>query len=235
VWHADALLNQQRSSNYMRTFKLIGTMIAVLAFMGLAIASSASAEITLWQFLPGAAGTLFSGSSGKATLQIKGSGTITCKESKLTEKESEITSTTLGLAILSFSGCKAFGLAAKSLGDAAGVILVHLHLHNCTLVGGGRGVILEPLPVHIEIPSTALLITVRGSFVAELKAVGAQPTKSWELVVAQKEGVQSIEKCEGGTALTLESEVDASGKFIQSAEEAEKGTIEFATAQEAMA
>ncbi len=219
----------------MRSFKIAGALIAVVAFTCLAIASSASAEITLWKFLGVKAGTHFSGKSGKATLQVKGSGTITCKESKTNEKESEITepeeNPTLTLAILVFSGCKAFGLAAESLGEASGTIRTHLHAHNCVLENGNPGTIIEPLPIHIDIPSTGLLILVEGSFVAEAVPVGAQPTKTWELVVSQKEGVQGIEKCKGGTALSLVSSVDGEA-FTQSGEEAKEGSLEYAKAFE---
>jgi len=218
----------------MRKFKLAGTSIAALALTSLAIAPTASSEITLKKALPGSAGTHFSGSSGKVAFQIKGSGTITCKESKLTEKESELLVPQLALYVSTLSGCKAFGLSAKALADAAGVLLVHWHLHFCRGPHGEHMVILEPLPIHVEIPSTALLVTIRGSVVAELKPVGAEPTKTWEVIVAQKEGVQSIEKCEGGVALKLESEVDGSGKFIQTGLESEKETLEFAVAQEMM-
>ncbi len=222
----------------MRILKLAAATAAASALAAFAVATTASAEITLWKYLGLPVGTHFSGRTGKATLQIKGSGTITCKESKLTEKESEITepeaNPTLALAIITFTGCKAFGLADESLGAASGTIVAHLHMHNCALENGGPGEIVEPLPIHIEIPSTGLLITIEGRFVLELTPVGAQPTKIWDPVIEQKEGVPAITKCQGGEALTLSTSVDGS-EFTPSAEEAKEPMFEYPKAWEATA
>lgn len=225
----------------MRNVKRVGALMGVLALTALALAATASAEVHLWAWLPGAAGTHFSGKSGKATLQEKG-GTntaITCKESKITEKESELTSpataATLGKAVLEFSGCKAFGVAVESLGNASGIIIANLKLHNCLIAGGStHGVIIEPEPLHIDVPATGLLVNVGGSFVAEVKAA-TNPSLTWELVVEQKEGKQAISSCEGGSALSLTSNTDNGGTNL-AGQEAKEGSITFSseTKEEAM-
>ncbi len=217
----------------MRTFKLAGAIFVALASTALAIASTASAEITLWRFLPGEANTLFSGTSGKATLQVVGSGTITCKESKVGLHQGELLDETSALAVISFSGCKAFGLAAESLGNNLGFILAHVEIHTCVIDGflGHFGLIVEVLPLHVDIPSTGLLITVDGGFIALVAPLGVEPTTTWRLNIAQVEGKQEIETCEGGEAYTLESSVD-SGAFERSGEAVVEGTFTFETAQE---
>jgi len=63
----------------MRIYKLFGALLAVLAFNAIATAVTASAAETLWPWLPGSVGETFKGEQkGGGTLQIKGSGSITC-------------------------------------------------------------------------------------------------------------------------------------------------------------
>jgi hypothetical protein len=225
----------------MRTFKLLGTLLAVLALAAIATAS-ASAEEVLWKWLPGAPGTTFSGESGKATLQEDGGGSIICKKSETKAKEGELLEegskegkdATLALAFIHFSGCTAAGLATNSLGDSSGIILVHVDIHNCLISAGHFGLLIKPLPVHLEIPSIGALKVVEGDFVAEILAVGTPPTTHWNLDINQVGGLQSIEKCEGGAKETLLTETNHSGTQIQSAEEVKEGLILFTVAQEAM-
>lgn len=229
----------------MRQSKLVGTLVAaLLALAALALASVAPAEITLWKWLPGAAGEHFSGKTGKFTIQETkeegGLGTaLTCKESKLFEKESELvspaTGATLALAILELSGCKAFGVAMQSLGDPSGIVLMHLELHNCIISGGsGDGVIVEPLPVHLDVPATGLLIDIAGRYIVEAKSAEAR-AKSWQLAIEQKEGKQALKECTGaGETYTLTSNTDNNGAK-KAGEEAREASIAFAkNAQEAM-
>jgi hypothetical protein len=216
----------------MRVFKLTGAMVIVLAFTAIATATASAAE-TLWTWLPGATGTKFTGSSGKATLEKKSTGKITCESSTAA---GEITGEkTLALATVDFKGCTAFGLSALTLGDSKGLILVHLEIHNCRIAtGSNAGLLIKPLPVHITIPSIGTLLLIEGSFVAELKP-NKKLAKTFELVIAQSKGVQALEKCEGGKAETLLTSENG-GAFEQSGEEAEKGTIAWTTIeQEAMA
>jgi hypothetical protein len=224
--------------------RLLAASLAASAVLAvLVVVPMASAEIHLWVWLPGDAGTHFSGKSGKNTLQETtaeaGLGaTLTCKESKLSEKESELTSpatdANLALAIIEKSGCKELGVAAPSLGDASGIVLEHVELHNCNIAkGSGRGVIVEPLPVHVDPPATGLLTVFDGAYIAELKPVGAPPAKTWELVLEQKEGQQSIKECEGGAAINLTANTDNNGVKKAGAEMKET-TITFTVAQEAM-
>jgi hypothetical protein len=214
----------------MRILKLAGALIAVLALTAVATATASATEI-LWPWLPGAEGTKFTGKSAKATLQIKGSGSITCAESSA---EGEIQKEkTLGLAVINFGkACTIAGLPVNSLGDASGTILVHVEIHNCLIATGRYGLLIKVLPLHLEIPSTKLLLSVEGALIAEVTPANKKAAK-FNLVVEQKEGKQTIEKCEGGTAQTLLTSLDG-GEFKVSAEEAKEGTITFTTEQEVM-
>ncbi len=219
----------------MRIFKLAGALVLVLAFSAVAVATSAAE--TPWQWLPGSVGETFTGKSGVAKLQQKGGATIECTSSTVlltdekTKTSSELTEGTEGkdakgaLAIIHFSGCKTLGTGTNSDGDEKEIILVHVELKNCMINKAAKtfGVLFKLLPVHLEVPLVKQLINVEGSFVAEIKSV----TKlQYTLVITQKEGAQTIEKCEGGEKETLLSSVNE-GAFIQSGENAEKGELLF--------
>jgi hypothetical protein len=226
----------------MSLSRLAGCALAALVIAALSGAAAASAEIILWKWLPGAAGEHFSGKTGKTTLQETreegGLGTaVTCKESKLVERESELTSpatdATLATALITFSGCKAFGVAIESLGDLSGVILARLALHNCIISGTTKGVIIEPEPFHVDVPATGLLIEIGGHFIAEIKAA-APPAVLWTLVISQREARQAISTCEGAIgSFTLTADTDANGPK-RAGFEALEPSITFVNAQEAM-
>jgi hypothetical protein len=227
----DPIQPTEKEQYYMRVMKMIGALLLVVAFAAIGTATASAAE-TLWKMLPGTKGTTFTGKSGKATLQIKGSGSITCPSSSTTN--GELTEEqTLALATIEFIKCTIGGLPINSLGDGSGIILVHLEIHDCTISAGKAGILIKILPLHLEIPSTKLLLSVEGSLITELTP-NKTKSKTFSLIVEQKEGKQAIEKCEGGSALTLTTSLDG-GAFIQSAEEAKEGTLTFASEQEAMA
>src|ERR1700722_7137471 len=144
----------------MRMFKLIGAIAVVLAFSAVAVAT-ASAETTLWRWLPGSVGETFTAKSGKAALQMKGGALITCQSSKIELKGSELLKegssegkgATLELAIIDFVGCKTLGFAINSKGDATETILVHLELHNCVIKSGDFGILFQPLETTLEVPA----------------------------------------------------------------------------------
>lgn len=214
----------------MRVIRATAVVTASIA-LGL-LATSASAAETLWSLLPGTTGTTFTGKSGKVTFQIKGSGSFISSSS---EASGEITAEkTLGLEVDTYVKSTLGGLPVNSLGDAAGVVLVHYELHHC-LIGGGplAGWLRKMLPLHLEVPSTKLLLTMEGSQIAQLTP-NKTKSKTFNLIVEQKEGKASIEKCEGGTALTLLTSLDG-GAFVQSAQEAKEASVTFTTEQETMA
>jgi len=213
----------------MRIYKLFGAVLAVLAFSAIASTVTASAAETLWPWLPGTPGETFKGKSeGKFTLQIKGSGSITCSggsilltlekegkkfSSELVEEGSvEKKHATLALAYHHFTGCKALGLPINSLADEKEVILIHVEIHDCVINKANKefGLLILPLEVHAEIPSTGLLFTIltKGLYIAKIESEGGSKA-NYKLIAMQKEGAQSIEKCEGGEKESLLVKVDA--------------------------
>jgi hypothetical protein len=220
----------------MRIVKLIGALAIVLAFSAIAVATASAAE-TLWKWLPGSAGETFTGKSGEAVLQQNGGGTIKCKKSLvlltfggssselLKEGSTEGKDATLALALLHFEGCLFGGLEIHSLGDEKEIILAHVEIHNCMIKKEHFGLLIKTLPVHLEQTTTKVLIQVEGAFVALIEALPKEP-RHFELNVTQKEGKQSIEKCEGGEKETLTANVNGAGPK-EAGEEAKEGLLLF--------
>jgi len=71
------------------------------------------------------------------------------------------------------------------------------------------GVLVLPLPTHIEVPSTKLLIQLleKGLFIAKIESEAGSKV-NYLLVATQKEGAQGISKCEGGEKESLLAKVD---------------------------
>ncbi len=216
----------------MRVFRLIVVLATVLAVAAIGV-TTASASI-----LPGVKGTKITGKSGKATLQVK-EGTkgekpgpsITCEKS--TTASGEVLSTTEALAVITFENCTTLGLATNSLGDPVKTILAHVEVTDCPDTPTGRALEFKLLPLHLEVPSTKLLLLVEGSVLGLITPVGKKAT-TFTLTIEQKEGKQAVEKCEGGTAKTLTTSIDGSAA-IQSGQEAKEGTLTFAAEEEFMA
>ncbi len=204
----------------MRIFKLIGVLVCALAVSAIAV-TTASASV-----LPGVAKTSITGESGKATLQVKGGASITCPKSTAS---GEILSTSESLVTISFGPkCTTAGLPVNSLGDAAGVILVHAEVKECA---SSAGILkLQVLPLHLEVPSTKLLLTIVGTTLGAV--IAAVKQLKFTLTVAQKEGKNELETC-GKEKLILETSTDG-GAFVQSGEEAAGASLTFGAEEEFM-
>jgi hypothetical protein len=143
----------------MRKLKVLGA--AIIAVVALSAIASATASAALPEFLPGNAGEKFTGKSGSGTLEVPGEGPIICSADTVTGENTGTTKKT-ALALITFTGCKVFGIInAASLGDAAGTILVHAELELCYIDKAKKevGVLTEVLPVHIEVFGKLLIVT----------------------------------------------------------------------------
>jgi hypothetical protein len=208
----------------MRVLKLVAALILLPVLSAVAVATASAAE-TLWRWLPGAAKTTFTGKTGKNTIQVKGGLSITCAKSKLT---GELTEATLQLILDTRENCTAAGLPTNSLGDASGVILEHTETHDCLIKSGDLGILVLLLPLHLEVPSTKLLILEEGGYVA---LVTGGKGKTFSLSIQQKEGKQAVPNCEAGSSFFRFSAVDG-GAFTQAGFEATEGSITFTTVEQ---
>jgi hypothetical protein len=213
----------------MRIFKIIGVVALVLALSAITVAT-ASADL-----LPGTKGVTIKGSSGKATLQVKGGAAITCKESTTT---GEVLSSAESLLLINFgANCTAGGLPVKSSGDASGTILAHVEAGSCH-VGGVDYIIFAVLPIKLEVPSTKLTLEVTGAVLGEVTPGNTKQT-TFTVTLAQKSGEQTTgpKSCEDGgvkkSEIFLKTSTDG-GAAVESGQEAEKGSLTFSAAQEFM-
>jgi hypothetical protein len=204
----------------MRIFKLVGVLACAMALSGIAVTTASAST------LPGAAGTTITGSSEKATLQVKGGASITCPKSTASGK---VVSTSESTATITFgTGCTTAGLPVNSLGDGSGTILANVTVTECA--GTPSLLKLTVSSLHLEVPSTKLLLTVTGT---ALGTVEAKVSKTnFPLTLTQKEGKNTEEKC-GKETLILSTSTDG-GAAVQSGEEAIKGSLTFSVAQEFM-
>ncbi len=204
----------------MRTYKLYLVLACALVLAVIAVATASAST------LPGVAKTSIAGESEKATLQVKGGASFTCPKSTLT---GEVLSTAESSATINFGPkCTTAGLPLNSLGDAAGTILVPVEIKECA--ANASILKLVVLPLHLEAPSTKLLLTLQGTLLVEVTASVKQ--KNFALRVDQKEGKNAIETC-GKEKLILEFSTDG-GAFVQSGEEAKNASLQFGTEEEFM-
>jgi hypothetical protein len=218
----------------MRTLKLIGAIIAVLAFGALGAANASAAE-KLWKLLPGSVGETFTGSSGAATLTSKGL-TIQCTSSSsaltegslLEEGSTEKKDATLALVIIIFTGCQSAGLAINSEGSAAKTIRVHLEIHFCFSIGPLYFFLLKLLRVHLVVPAVpGFLILLQGGVIGKFEGTEKTKAKAFGLKVATNASKeQEFTKCEGGEATKLEAAFEGE-KFEPATENAAEGKITF--------
>jgi hypothetical protein len=225
----------------MRALKIFASVVVALALSAVVATTATAAEI-LWRWLPGSVKESFKGESGEATLQIKGFTPLRCTKAEvlLTGKEegkevssvlieegsTEKKSTTSGKALIKFSGCKSIGIAFKSSNTTeAETVLVVADLHNCVIKSGDFGILFLPLGLVLEIPAAKQTLAISGSFVGLIEK-NKEKANDYLLNIAQKEGVQAIEKCEGGVAESLKSSLNGEAA-VQSGEEVKGGLIAF--------
>ena len=222
----------------MRIFKLIGTLVVALAFSAVAVATASAAE-TLWRWLPGSAGETFKGTQiGEHTLTSAGGLVLKCKKGTILlegsalskEGSTEGKAATLGLATIHFEGCTGAGIAMNSLGDASGIVLLHVEIHNCLINNATKefGLLILPLETHLEVPAVALLLTIftKGLFIARITSE-KESKQNFLLTAKAKEAgkAQDPEKCEGGEKEILKIKDDA--KAEETATVAFEFLIEF--------
>jgi hypothetical protein len=210
----------------MKRLKIIGLALLALLALGAFAASMASAEEGA---LPKTA--TGSGEGEKATLETTNKEKITA--TKVSILEVKFSTDQKGTATLHFTGALVEGaLPVNSLGDASGVILSKVNFLVClvepkTLV---FGLLIAPVtsPEHLEVPSVAQLVLVKGAVIA--KSDSANSGKEFLYLLKGKEGKQTeATECEiNGTKFkhSFESANDTQTKDFPASEEAHF-TIKF--------
>jgi hypothetical protein len=225
----DAVARKVCQEDVMRriwTLVLSSAVLSMLAIMALAT----SAMAALPEFLP-VVSTTFKGSFGKNELQIKGSGSTKCETGKIS---GEITGAKIVNATIAREGCKAVGFSANTPGDATGVELFATSGEVCTLNKAAKttGILVKVPQTVIEVPTAKQKLEIKGSLIGEVKPLNKSQTTG-ELVFTQKEGVQGIIKCEGGSEQFLLVK-EAEKEFKQAAMEMTESFV-YAKAVEVMA
>jgi hypothetical protein len=209
--------------------RLKATIIAaILAVLAVSAIASATATAAAPEFLPGAAGTQFTGKSGAGTLSSP-SGSIECTGDTTT---GELTGATKkqGLVSIDFTGCKAFGLInAHSLGDSGSTILAHAELELCFIKSTSPlevGVLTLVLPLHIEVGTELLEVT--GDAVGKITPLNTS-TKVYSIAYKETNTKQEPAGCEGQTESLKTSKNE--GTAVNSGEQTTEETTFTTVAQ----
>jgi hypothetical protein len=217
----------------MRNFTPMLTGVSMMLAFSLVGPGAASAAETLWELLPGVQGTSITDKSGKVTMQIKGGFSTICEKSKSTGEVGE--GKTLGGETITLEGCTTAGLTSLTEGGKEkGVITIPVFLHTCVIKSGDAGIKFTLAEeIHVFVPAIKASLVVKGTFIALIAPTKSLKTGPFSLGVEQKEGKQSIEKCEGGIAQTLETSTNG-GVFVQTGIQFSEATLTFGVAQEIM-
>jgi hypothetical protein len=182
----------------MRSIKIAGMLVALALVISAVASASAFANPEFLGTFP----TTFTGTSGEGELKDPASGlTIKCKKDKVS---GSVTSGTASEATVDFESCKIAGLAAQSLGDKGGVILVPVtgvmcYINKSTKEAGT----LFTLPsggIHIEVPSLGELLVITGNTVGKATPINTSSTSGTIEVTGSK-------SCEGQkNGLTVEKD-----------------------------
>jgi hypothetical protein len=166
--------NASERNTLMRSFRTAGSLF-LLALMISAVASASA--LALPEFL-GTFPTSLTGTSGTSTLADTASGlTLSCKKDKAS---GSVTSGTAIELTIDCESVKVGGLAAQSLGDKGGVVLIPLtgvlcYINKSTKEAGARFT-LPSGGVHIEVPALGELLLITGTTVGQLTPINTSTT-----------------------------------------------------------
>jgi hypothetical protein len=171
----------------MKRLTILGLALLALAALSAVAVSAASAEEGV---LPPEAFKIKGGIAKLQTLEgaLIESTALTGEGTFLIEKEKDQHAT----GKISFTGAKAEGFPAKTLGDAAETILANVLFLFClvepkTLV---FGVLIQPTEtVHVEVPALGILILVKGAVIGQVTK-GGLAGKEFEVQLAGEKGDQ---------------------------------------------
>jgi hypothetical protein len=222
----------------MRIFKLTGVLALALALAAISAATASAANTV--EFLPGAAGTKFTGSSKEVVLSshllLEGKEEpvkFICEKSTsngelVNAKEAKLT--------LDILGCKGEpgGLGASTAGDPAKTILVKATAKSCIistspLVGG---ILIKPEPVVITFATTNLTIEVTGDVIGrllpengaaaklltlDLNAPGTPPAQEFKECKDDSAETSKVEtlKAKTDTGVVLPATLETKGALLQ--------------------
>jgi hypothetical protein len=206
-----------------------GLVVIALALFAVAATAASAANP---EFLDNVTGNTFTATSAEGKLTAEGL-TIICKADKVTLENGKVTGAKTISTVVDFEKCTIAGLAAQSLSDTEGKILVAATGELCYIGKASEkhvGVFFKITPVHIEIPSLGELLEVKGSVLGLVKSVNTLSTAN---TVTISEAT-SKEVCEVLGAPKLESEKGHNGKPVP-AIEATTETLTFDNDIEVMA
>lgn len=208
----------------MKRIRIVGLcLVAVFAFGAVAASNAFAADLLFKATVGNIAGGTFLSSGGASTLETTGKTKVTCTT---VTNHGLFHSTTLGLVLILFKGCKE-SLFKTSCNSGSGAGEIHIPLSTIFHLGLAHSVTSTSVPaIIILLPAAGINFTcaggtipvkVTGNVIGELQSGGVQaplnkPFKALELVFKQTTGVQALKLILfGGGTLTnqhLTSEIN---------------------------
>jgi hypothetical protein len=217
----------------MKRFRILGLALLSLLALGAFAASMASAEEGV---LPTVTAKTFTISGGAGALETLAGEKIECtattgKGEVAAKVDQKATGT------FTFTGCKANGFAASTLGAASGTIVSAVNFTIC-LINSAKsvfGVVIEPKEtVHVEVPSLKVLILVKGAVIAENLSPNKGTAFEFDLVGSKGDQTTAL-ACEiNGTKFKHTFEAGIDTKADSDASENAKATVTYGVEVELM-
>src|ERR1700693_5687613 len=200
------------------TLRLACSIIAVLAATLPAVTLAALPEA-----LDNVVGNTFTGTSGEGKFTDPETKlTIVCKKAKAS---GVLTGPKTGEGTGDFEECTVAGLAAHSLGDTGGVVLIPAAGELCYINKSTKevGLLLRVSPVHIEVPTIGELLLITGEVVGKVSPINKLTTTGTDVDSGKtrcegSEDALSFEKNENGKPLAAELTRTVEVTFAKDAE-----------------
>jgi hypothetical protein len=176
----------------MRKIKVLGLAIVAVFALGAMLASTAFA---LPSFLPGTAGTTWTGSAVGET-ELQSTSALAAVKCKTASAEGSFTNNAEGPFHIDFKECTAAGGKCTGAGESSGVILAlgtdHLVWDALTTLSAAILFSIEP-SVHFTctVLGVELLVLVSGSVLCKIKTPGTKKATYEFACEASKKGVPS--------------------------------------------
>jgi hypothetical protein len=180
-------------------------LVAAFAFSAVAMSSASAGQLLVRFSLGGSVvGASFLSAAGVSTLESTGKKVITCSTVR---NHGSFLSSTLGLVLIVFIGCKetVMNTSCDSAGAGAGEIYIPLStLFHVGLAHSGTNttipaiiILLPSAGINFTCDGGAIKVKVTGNVIGELQSGGAQaplnvPFRTLALVFRQTTGVQAL-------------------------------------------
>jgi len=191
----------------MRIVRTTGILFILLLSIYAAMSTAASAALP--EFLGNVVGNTFTATSGKAELLAPANNVkIVCEKDTISLANGKVTGAKTIEVVIDFEQCTDLGFAANTLGDKndtegkkLGLILVPVKGELCYITAATKhvGIFFTVPTLHIEVPTLAELLELKGSVIGLIAPDNKLMTGPYTLTLAK----ENIKECGVAKAVLL--------------------------------